>query len=192
MSDPDLNHKKYCGMCNNGDNETIRHILTECTASGRDLIWEEARSLWIRKGLGDWLKGGEFGIILTAGVIMCGPNGTSNEGAKRCLVIIISTACRCIWNIQCERAIPNEDGGPKREITRQEAKARWWLEIKKCFALDMVMTHERFDKLVIKPDLVRETWENLIDQEKTPEGDWFKTGTGVLLGSTSSDDDGHG
>ncbi|KZV59575.1 hypothetical protein PENSPDRAFT_547233, partial [Peniophora sp. CONT] len=172
MDDPDLQNRKFCGAC--GDEcESMRHILTECEAPGQAEVWEEAKSLWSHKGSGEWPAGDALGVILASGLIRCHTQESRDPGAERLLAIIISTACRCIWNARCERAIPKEDGTQGRQITADEAKARWWKAITARLELDQAMTHQRFDKLALKPALVRMTWRNLLENEAELPDNWI-------------------
>ena len=150
----------------------------ECDTSVRTTIWDEAKKLWKLQGYGDWPAGDEYAIYLAAGVLEFKNQNGRDKGAERCFVIITSTAVRCIWNIRCERAIAG------KQITAEEARARWWKAINTRFELDKEITKKRHGDLAIKKEIVHHTWHRLLDKSKLPSDDWINKGTGVLVGSS--------
>jgi len=58
---PSFEQRGLCHACENVE-ESMEHILTECKASGQEVIWNLAKELWALRGL-PWIKP-RFGTIL--------------------------------------------------------------------------------------------------------------------------------
>ncbi|VDC04552.1 unnamed protein product [Peniophora sp. CBMAI 1063] len=167
-----------CSLCD-AERESMEHVLFECDIPGAAEVWEEAKSLWERNGSGPWPTGNQFGVIMAAGLMRFKRNRKRNRGAEHLFRIIVSTACRTIWNIRCERVIQ------EKEISASEAKVRWWSNIKKRLNVDQAMTSKRFDNLAISRQRVHDTWYNILKKDNLPQGEWIGRGVGVLVGSNS-------
>ena len=102
-----------------------------------------------------------------------------DRGAKCLFIILISTTCRTIWNIRCERIIQ------KKTITVREAKARWWANMRKHLALDQAATSRTFDTLAIPKATVHDTWIHILQKDSLPKGEWIGRTEEVLVGSRS-------
>jgi ribonuclease HI len=84
---PTFEHWGICQTCQ--VDETLEHILLECTAPGREAIWKLAQELWERKGQA-WpvLR---YGTIF--GSVLCNfkdEKGKSDAGANRLFKILIT------------------------------------------------------------------------------------------------------
>ena len=109
------NDRSNCTTCD--EIETLDHILTECPASTRSVIWTAARNIWPHDD--------ELWPAITLGTILgCGlleiktrkqsadqsqednPNEpTLNTGATRLAKILISEAAYLVWTMRCGRVI---------------------------------------------------------------------------------------
>jgi len=107
--------RELCTTC--GVTESMEHILTQCQATPRATIWQEAESLWPHKP-NLWLDI-TLGIILGCGTItpLIEENPEQNneqnqlaqqskrQGIKRLLQILMSKAAHLIWVLRCERVV---------------------------------------------------------------------------------------
>lgn len=96
--------RAVCSVCR--DVESMEHILTECDASGGQVIWRLTRALWEHKHP-VWPTPWP-GTVLGCGLA----NFTTDDdehltGASH--LYRISEAAHLIWKIRCERRIEFED-----------------------------------------------------------------------------------
>ncbi|KAG6824561.1 hypothetical protein H0H92_006467, partial [Tricholoma furcatifolium] len=93
---PAYERRGVCPTC--GDTETMHHILTDCSASGQDVIWEKVGRLYRVRGL-KWRKpslGEILGCPLLTPEFESGP--MTKEG-RRMNTIIVTESARVIWKI---------------------------------------------------------------------------------------------
>lgn len=96
---PDQYERRNCGLCKDPpyeSTETMEHILTECEASGQDIAWSCAKTLWQETG-NDWPKTDPYGTVLAAGVLTFDTSPTKKRKAHaRLFAIICAATCRAI------------------------------------------------------------------------------------------------
>ncbi|KAJ7351636.1 hypothetical protein DFH08DRAFT_694381 [Mycena albidolilacea] len=99
---PNFEHRAICQHCQVDDN--LDHILTECEAPGREILWNLAKRLWEMKGY-QWPE------ISLGRVLACGftevedANGKRDRGADRLYRILVSETAHLIWKLCCTRVI---------------------------------------------------------------------------------------
>jgi ribonuclease HI len=114
-----------CRICNT--TESMNHILTECKAEPRKVIWELAKQTWPHNQT-NWLAI-SLGIILGSGCLIPLEEPLENrdkrqwlikrKGAKRLLQILISEAAHLIWVLRCEQVIQ------QHTHSTSEIEVRW-------------------------------------------------------------------
>jgi len=119
--------REICTTCNTS--ESMAHILTQCDAPPRRIIWTLAEELWPHPNI-RWPEI-ELGTILGCGCINLQPennaeNPEANQrnrrvthwGVSRLLQILLSESAYLIWVLRCERVIQGnrhtEDGIKRR------------------------------------------------------------------------------
>jgi ribonuclease HI len=124
----DYEERGICPNCN--EDETMDHILTECTHTTKRMIWRCAEDLWPyeegtwpRVSLGTIIGCNALDVLTTR--LAKDRDGQirrvkkQDQGATRLLKILISESAYLIWTLRCERAING------RERTEREVKAMW-------------------------------------------------------------------
>ncbi|KAH9851469.1 RnaseH-domain-containing protein [Lenzites betulinus] len=159
--------------------ETMGHILLDCEAPGRQLLWSLAEKI-LRKAA----------VTLptpTLGMILGIPSLESPEsnlqvkaGHTRLMRIVLSETAYLIWKTRCERVIEWE-GEAGRTHSDRELHNRWVATINGRLQMDMHRTRKQWKTRRLSTETVLNTWKGtLLDEAALPE-DW--TGTaGVLVG----------
>ncbi|KAH9830778.1 uncharacterized protein C8Q71DRAFT_716431 [Rhodofomes roseus] len=174
---PGLEDRAKCSYC--GATESMKHILIDCQAPGRDIVWDLAGSLWKTKQA-EWTRPSYEEIL---GVGLREWRTTKNKrrpSAERLWRILISESTYLIWCLRCERAIGHEPD-PGWTHSEKEIAARWTTSLNRRLHLDMTMTHHRFGRQALKKDLVLGTWRGTIFDELALPDDWTRTDK-VLVG----------
>lgn len=118
---PNYEMRGRCPECDN-ETESLEHILLECTAPGRAIVWDLARQLWDMTGL-QW-PALRFGTILGCGLSdFRSTDGVGLPGANRLYRIIIFESAHLIWKLRCERRIEHLDD-PERRLSEREVRNR--------------------------------------------------------------------
>ena len=158
----------------------MEHILTECTAPGRELIWSLANELWHKRSTTDVPT--SYGAILGC----CLSNytkqsGKPDAGLNRLFRIIMSESMYMIWKIRCERTIAWANDPTKTHSTH-EIHNKWLQAINLRLRIDSVHTNTKiFKKKVIEPKIVLKTWKNCLKDNLHETKNWCGK-TGVLVG----------
>ncbi|KAF5352050.1 hypothetical protein D9758_009406 [Tetrapyrgos nigripes] len=161
--------------------EDITHILVGCESPGQGLIWDMTGRLWERKNRTLQWERPALGTIVGAGLaVFKTPGGARKSGEERLWRILIAESAYLIWRLRCERVI-RKDNAP---FTTREIENRWSNMINERLQLDRRMTSRKYGKKGISPNLVRATWQGLLDREHTLPDDWV-TNSGVLVGIES-------
>jgi hypothetical protein len=172
MDNADLKKRGQCKNCGHGTIETMKHILTECPVGKSEVVWQLVKKLWHKK------TGVEITItfedILTCGTLKT-REGTYDPGSMRLYRILISESAFLIWKTR-NQVIINETPQPIQAVQN-----KWWYTIDARLKLDCVITRNRFGKKAIQPNLVKGTWENVIENERNLPKNWMFD-TGVLVG----------
>ena len=179
---PTLEQRGICHACN-GVEESMEHILTECKASGQEVIWNLASELWALRGL-PWNKP-RFGTILGCGFGDFHPENekaTRLTGANRLYAILLSESAYQIWKAWCKWKI-SDGASPEKFPTRQELRVGWIKNLNRRLQLERLMTNKpRYGQKALKPKLVERTWWGVLQNQESLQDDWLKKGTEVLVG----------
>ncbi|KAH9831666.1 uncharacterized protein C8Q71DRAFT_715060 [Rhodofomes roseus] len=162
----------YCGVP-----ETMKHIMTECQAPGRDVIWDLAGTLWNKKQA-EWTRPSYEEIIAVGLKEWYTPKLKRRPLAERFWRIMISESAYMIWCLRCERTIRHEPDQNWVHTTR-EISARWSMTMNRRLHLEMAMTHRRYGRLALKKDTVLGTWRGTLADEHALPDDW--TGVNRVL-----------
>jgi ribonuclease HI len=171
-----------CRPCN--DDETMNHILIECTHPTTQLIWELAKETWPHSE-SSWPEI-TLGTIIGCGALQiktgthqgqrrdaATPNTPKpNAGATHLIKILISEAAYSIWVLRCERVIRGH------EHTERETRAAWRKILNRRISEDTTTaTRVRRKPNYIK--LIKNTWETALQKHhgSIPEN-WIRRGKG--------------
>jgi len=181
---PDCKTREACHVCQ--AEESMDHILTECSATGQKLIWELAETMWDERGL-PWVWP-SLGLILGNNLAdFRSPCNTALTGANQFFTILISEFTYLIWKLRCEWRI--EHGGNPDKIPEPEKIRRLWFQtLSRRLKLDCLMTNRsRYGSRAIQTSLVDKTWWIVLQNRSNLPSDWPKGGiSGVLVGSGSA------
>ncbi|KAF9542898.1 RnaseH-domain-containing protein [Agrocybe pediades] len=172
------------GWCHECDTvETLEHILTECRASGQEIIWKLVEETWSKKSK-KW-KRPTLGLILGCGLANFHPERGKKRltGANRLWAILISESAHLIWTGRCTWKIEHE-GRPDKIPSEQEIRTRWLQAINTRLKIDCLLTdRKRYGRKALSIQIVEKTWWGILsDQRNLPEN-WIDVyGTGVLVG----------
>jgi len=120
----------------------MEHILTECRASGQEIIWNLAKEVWALRGL-PWAKP-RFGTILGCGLADFHPENDEKvrlPGANRLYAILLSESAHQIWRMRCKWKIANE-GSLEKIPTEQEIRATWIRNLNRRLQLEILLTNK--------------------------------------------------
>jgi len=163
---PENGDRECCTNCQ--ITELMEHILINCEATARTLIWQLAKDLWPHTHI-PWPEI-NLGIILGSGSITL-PNAPQEEhedqtlgtqrnrarGARHLLQILVSEAAHLIWVLRCERVIKYNG----RQHPDKDIKARWLHVINTRLTEDkLIASKVKRDKQTLRT--VRETWEPIL------------------------------
>ena len=161
----------------------MEHILTECKASGQDVIWSLAEELWALRGL-PWIKP-RFGTILGCGLADFRTVENENSrlvGANRLYAILLSESAHQIWRTRCKWKISDE-ASLEKIPTELEVRASWIKNLNRRLQLERLMTDKlRYGQKALKPKLVEKTWWGVLRDQEFLQDDWLRMGTGALVG----------
>ncbi|PBK82299.1 hypothetical protein ARMGADRAFT_946869 [Armillaria gallica] len=148
---PEYASQALCLGC--GAEETMEHILLDCSIPGQEQVWSLTQGLWEKKGhMWPCLL---LGLIL--GCMLYEPKsnvGKTLTGAARLFRIMISESAHLIWKLQCERRIVNSDD-PEKWPTDNEITGHWVHMIKQRLTLDRLANNPRkYGKRAIKKETV--------------------------------------
>ena len=174
------NHEQR-GTCTHCDTtESMEHILTECTAPGREQVWALTNSLLTKRTLirAPTNYGALLGCCLTN---FRKENGKPDEGLNRLFRILISESMYVIWKIRCKRIITwNND--PNKTHSPHEIHNKWLQAINTRLKIDSIHTNTKiFQKKAIKTSVVLKTWKKCLKDELHETRNWCGK-TGVLVG----------
>ena len=162
------NKRSKCTTCE--EEESLEHILTECPANTRAVIWAAARNIW---PYGDELWPSiTLGIVLGCGLIEIktvsqttnqsqegqSNDPTRNPGATRLAKILISEAAYLVWTMRCSRVINN------RTYNSNAIETAWRRTINRRLTEDVttatkVVCKDEYTKLIIS------TWRDALQKQ---------------------------
>jgi len=167
-----------CSSC--GAEETMEHILTECSAPGREQVWGLANRLWKMRADSD-LPLNYRALLGCSLPNFRKTNDRPDKGLNRLFRIVVSESMYLIWKLRCERTIAWE-GDPTRQHAPYEIHNKWLQAINARLRMDSVQTNKKiFKKKVIQPRLVLQTWDGCLKDGLHEERNWCGK-TGVLVG----------
>jgi hypothetical protein len=179
---PSFEQRGLCHACDNVE-ESMEHVLTECRASGQDIIWNLAKELWAIRGL-PWIKP-RFGTILGCGLGDFRAGHDENvrlTGANHLYAILLSESAHQIWRARCKWRISDE-ASLEKIPTEQELRASWIRNLNRRLQLERLMTDKfRYGRKALKRKLVEETWWGVLRDQESLQDDWLRVGTEVLVG----------
>ncbi|RDX43886.1 hypothetical protein OH76DRAFT_1543714, partial [Lentinus brumalis] len=174
---PGYEQRSRCTHC--GEEESMEHILVDCTVSPVTTVWElVTRAL---KCKSDWVPTLSLGIVLGAtSFTFSGRTKRPTPGLDRLFAIMVTESAYLVWKLRCERVI---DFGEDRERwhSAAEIENRWFAAMNRRLTLDRSLTSTRFGKKAKDRGLILSTWSGILrDEESLPE-DWINT-PAVLVG----------
>ena len=157
--------------------ETLQHILLECNAPERKLIFQLTENLW-RLKYNDW-PSLSWGLVLGCNLVRFTTASGQPIPQKDCLFsLLISIAWQTIWNMRVDRRLTN----PGKVISRSEAHNIWLKTVNRTLRRDCILTDQaRFGALSINTDMVLKTWSGLLLDEDSLPDNWIHE-KGVLVG----------
>ncbi|KAJ7342329.1 hypothetical protein DFH08DRAFT_703693 [Mycena albidolilacea] len=174
---PECGDRAKCKDCD--VEEDLEHILIKCKSPGREIIWQAAKSLWKEKE-SCWPEV-SLGTVLGCGLaVFRDDRGKLKPGTQRLYRILISESAYLIWLLRNERVI-SRDGAP---ATEEEIKNRWKCAINQRLQVDKTLANRptRGKRPALAPELVLDTWSNILDDERSLPADWLREPR-VLVGS---------
>ena len=181
---PGYERRQLCGICEEQD--SMDHILTECTALPRQEIWNLARrtwphapTLWPDVNLSTTLGIGSLALprrqIAREDDQQLTYLTTKERVTLRLLQILLSEAAHLIWVLRCDHVIHN------KTLDLPGIRNRWYRAINERLTTDRIIASKaKQDKKFTK--LAENTWKRLIYQNGTPPENWFQNRE-VLVGS---------
>ncbi|KAK1219895.1 hypothetical protein PQX77_017375 [Marasmius sp. AFHP31] len=169
-----------CGSCET--EESVEHILTQCSQTWKRGVWDFAKSLW-PKDYGRWPN------ITIGTVIGCGMVQIKNleskkriPGAERLYRILISECAHLIWKIRCEIVIRGKNEPSVREAQnriRQTINGRLQRDI--LLARRLKGTKQKMSQSV---NILTQTWVDVLDApgDTRSAEEWMDNRTGFLVG----------
>ncbi|KAH7911775.1 hypothetical protein BJ138DRAFT_1005912, partial [Hygrophoropsis aurantiaca] len=166
-----------CAICREA-NDSLEHILTDCSHGPQKQIWELTRKLWPHQDQ-PW-KHPDLGSILGCGSIKtlkkledqnntpsANTSATSKaiDGKARLLSILLAESAYLIWVIRCEVVIQGRES-PKNIISK-----RWIELINKRIQTDRLMAKNKNYKK-INASIVDNTWIKTLKDRQSLQPDW--------------------
>jgi exonuclease III len=176
---PNYEERARCPVC--GGEESIEHILLQCTSPTRKAIKDAERDLW-KSRTKTAFPLDNLGTRLGAGTMYFGTKKGSKDhrGLERFWRILQSETDQIIWTLRCEARIARGDR-PEERHTVPEALNRWRSAIERRLTIEKISTDgKRFGAIAMDRDIVMETWDGVIECNAA-EQDWIERG-GVLVG----------
>ena len=168
---PGFEHRLNCPKC--CIDESMAHILTECSVPGQKEIWNLASALW-RKKHKVWPKIQNIGSITGCGLAnFQNEEGRCRDGANRLYRILVSESAYLIWKLRCTRVIELGDDETSWP-SKQEIHNRWIHGVNKRLALDQAMTNPCYGAKALDTLLVLHTWSGVLKNEASIPENWIR------------------
>lgn len=180
--------RSMCPICKVMEN--MEHILTQCTASGQETIWNLAKLLCKVRGI----KWKELSLGLALGCSLAAPrhsNPRQSSTPINCMYrITMSELAHLIWKLRCEWKIGRE-ADPEKVGMKEEIKNRWTATLYRRIKIDCLASDGRqYRKKAIEETLVKKTLINIIADERRMCQAW-KSASRVLVGMGIARPPGH-
>jgi ribonuclease HI len=168
---PGYEERGTCSFCNT--EESMEHILTQCSIIGQQEIWNLTGSLWQDKGL-VWTTP-NMGDILACGIVrLQNEDGKFLKGESRLRRILISETAYLIWKIRNDRVING------KHMSLPEIQNRWMSAINARLVIDCLSANPVFKSKGLKKSLVKQTWKDVCSHKINLPKEWTRE-TGVLV-----------
>ncbi|KAJ7791594.1 hypothetical protein B0H14DRAFT_2395487 [Mycena olivaceomarginata] len=156
---PNFEHWALCQHCQVDDN--LDHVLTQCEAPGREILWNLAKKLWELKGY-QWPEI-SFGRILACSFAEVeDASGKRDRGADRLYRILVSETAHLIWKLRCLRVI-ERGSDPSRYFSEYEIHNRWLACINARLRTDILLTdRKKFGNRALNFKRVTNTWKRVL------------------------------
>ncbi|KAJ7076405.1 hypothetical protein B0H15DRAFT_733666, partial [Mycena belliarum] len=167
---PGYEDRAMCSHCN--VEESLQHILLECTRTGQQQVWDLASDLWKLK------TGTALPPLTLGGVLGCGlarlevESKSRPSGLNRLYRILISESFYLIWRLRNECVISN-DGTPP---SASEVHNRWVFSLNERLDIDRYLAcASSIDKRSrVRPALALSTWHRTLLDERSLPPDWLR------------------
>ncbi|KAF9800817.1 hypothetical protein IEO21_10288 [Rhodonia placenta] len=166
---PHLAVRGDCRHC--GGEESLEHILIECTAPGRREVWCLAEHLWLRKHH-HWPQPSLGGVLGCGLASFSSATGQPRPGASRLYRILVAESTYLIWKLRCERVITHGED-PVFFHTDASIRRKWAHALNGCLGLDQTLTHRRYGRRALSKPLVLATWSAVLKDEAALPEDWI-------------------
>ncbi|KJA27410.1 hypothetical protein HYPSUDRAFT_131111, partial [Hypholoma sublateritium FD-334 SS-4] len=183
---PNFEHRAKCSLC--GIEETMEHILLECTLSNViPIIWKLTENLWkYQKSKHHWPRI-RFGTILGCALSSFKREPREDETKKqpqeainRLFTILVSESAYLIWKIRCERLMKREDD-PTQRHTEREIQNKWLLALNNRLKTDIIQTNtNKFGSYAIPEDIVLRTWSGVLQDKEILPDNWIRQAGGLV------------
>ncbi|EPS93670.1 hypothetical protein FOMPIDRAFT_1135701 [Fomitopsis schrenkii] len=177
---PRFEDRAECPTC--GVKETMDHIIRDCNAMGKEVLWTEARRLWEATGH-PWQAQDSNSVMTLTKLTWSDDWKTVKPGAARLWRILISETTYMIWKLRCERVVghPDEQGW---EHNREQVTARWRRSIEDRLKQDIESTRKKYGRQATRKEVVLSTWTPVLHDIGALPFDWTRL-PGFLVGRAS-------
>lgn len=178
---PGYESRVTCQRCDRED--TLEHILTECSSTERGVAWDQANALWKRRYTGDLPA--MVGAVLGGGLAnFKKPNGRPDTAKNRLFRILITETAHVIWVLWCERRVTNGDD-PEYQHPESAIRNRWYRRINERMQVDCLLTNTLlYNRKALGTKKVYTTWANCSTSTETFHRKWCRL-PGFLVGKLS-------
>ncbi|KAL1685820.1 hypothetical protein GGG16DRAFT_65541 [Schizophyllum commune] len=161
---PECEHRVYCNHCSkNGTmvEESLQHILTECTAPGQHDIWDRTTQLCTERRL--LCPTISMGTILSCALMVVRDDeGKPKPGDSRFLQILVSESAYMVWLARNERVIQNENDSTRFK-SPGALRGKLDNQLRRRRAIDVELKDKRrYGAKAIAHELADATWEGTI------------------------------
>ncbi|OSD06063.1 RnaseH-domain-containing protein [Trametes coccinea BRFM310] len=168
-----------CALC--GDEDSMEHILQECSSMEVGLVWKLVSTALARAGVAVPAKP-SFGLYMAAPALsVTGDGGKIKPGPTRLVRTVIPEAAHLVWKLRCRRVI-EWAAQPLRRYSVAEVRNEWIAMLNKRVREEQLAAAAPF----LKPNKItvgkiRETWTPLLDTSEVADESWAED-PGVLVG----------
>ena len=161
---PNCQYRADCPKCETI--ETLEHVLTDCQASGQQIIWPLVQSLFEKRGIdrGNVTIGNILGGTMS---YIKNKHGRPDKGANRLAIIVMTESLHLIWKIRCEWKM-DRDADIEKLHTKEELTRRWTHTIRRRMKLDQALAKVTIRGNKVNKLLMQSTWQGVDLEEQTP------------------------
>ncbi|KAI0334323.1 ribonuclease H-like protein [Cubamyces sp. BRFM 1775] len=174
---PGYEERAKCRTC--GEDEDMRHILTECRATGQALLWRLVRDILAKRDV-RMPERPNLGLYTGAALLSVEEDEKPNPGKTRLAKIVLTETAYLIWKLRCERVIEWQNEENKQHSERAII-AKWRAALNAKLQQDVLYTRKTVaGKKVMSEEIVEATWEGLLNTTRGGVSEWINS-TGVLV-----------